>query len=341
MGVQIGKIVAGREVEISYLSGRLIAIDAYNFIHQFLATIRDKVTGEPLKDRKGRITSHLSGTFYRTVNLMENGIKTVWVFDGRPPEFKAVEISERNANKIEAMKKWEEALKKGEEAKKYAQATSRVTDEIVEEVKELLGLFGIPSVQAISEGEIQAAYMCKRGDVWAVASQDYDALLVGAPRLVRNLSISQRRKLPNKEVYTTVNPELVELEKVLEELGINQEQLILIGLLVGTDYNPGIKGIGPKKALDLVKECKDLDSLLDKVEFESKEDIRKIFNFFIDPPVVDDYKLEWKKPRIDKIVDFLVANHDFSEDRVRKALNKIEESLSKGVQSSLEGWMKK
>jgi flap endonuclease-1 len=342
MGVQLGSIIPSKEIELTALSGKKIAVDAYNFIYQFLTIIRDKLTGEPLRDSKGRITSHLSGLFYRNINLIEAGIRTVWVFDGKPPEFKKAVIEERKAAKELARKKWEEALERGEEAKKYAQGASMITEEIAVDAKNLLDLMGIPYVQAPSEGEMQAAYMCKKGDVWATASQDYDSLLAGSPILVRNISVSKRRKLPNKEVYVTVNPELVELEEVLKTLGITQEQLVLIGILVGTDYNPeGVKGFGPKKALAFVKENKTLEKILEKIDWNWEVSAEEIFNLFLDPPVTDDYKIEWRQPDTDKLVDFLVKEHDFSEDRVKKFASKLEESFSKGRQSSLGSWLKK
>jgi len=341
MGVQLGQIIPAKEIDLTFLSGKRIAVDAYNFIHQFLSIIRDKITGEPLRNSKGRITSHLSGLFYRNINLIEAGIKTVWVFDGKPPKFKRTEIEERKAAKELAIKKWEEALEKGEEAKKYAQATSSITEEIVEDAKKLLGLMGIPFVQAPSEGEMQAAYMCKKGDVWAAASQDYDSLLAGSSRLVRNISISRRRKLPNKEVYVEVSPELIELEEVLSKLGITQEQLILVGILVGTDYNPGVKGFGPKKALAFVKENKTLEKIFEKVEWSCNVRPEEIFNFFLNPPTTGNYKIEWKEPKTEKLVEFLVKEHNFSEERVRKFASKLEESFEKGRQSSLESWLKK
>jgi flap endonuclease-1 len=264
MGVQLSKIVPSKEVELLELSGKKIAIDAYNTIYQFLSIIRDRMTGEPLRDSKGQITSHLSGLLYRTSNLVEVGIKPVFVFDGKPPELKKKTIEARKEAKEEAKKKWKEALEKGEKAITYAQAASHLTDEMVEESKELLNYMGIPWVQAPSEGEMQCAFMCKKKDVWASASQDFDSILVGSPKLIRNISITGKRKLPKKEVYIEIKPEIIELEKVLSTLGINQKQLIIVGILVGTDYNPGVKGIGPKRAIDLVKKYETLKKVLDR-----------------------------------------------------------------------------
>ncbi|OYT32620.1 flap endonuclease-1 [Archaeoglobales archaeon ex4484_92] len=222
------------------MNGRKVAIDAFNAIYQFLSTIRQR-DGTPLMDSKGRITSHLSGLFYRTINLMEAGIKPAYVFDGKPPEFKKKELEKRAEAREEALEKWEMALARGEleEAKKYAQRASKVNEILIEDAKKLLELMGIPWVQAPSEGEAQAAYMASKGDVWTSASQDYDSLLFGTPKLVRNLTITGRRKLPGKDIYIEVRPELILLEDVLKELKLTREKLIELAILVGTDYNPG------------------------------------------------------------------------------------------------------
>jgi len=216
MGVNLRSLIPSKEIELADLSGRKIAIDAHNCIYQFLSIIRDRMTGEPLKDSKGRVTSHLSGLLYRTSNLLEAGIRPIFVFDGpETPEFKKETVEKRKKARKEAKKKWEEALKKGEEAIRYAQAASELKDKMIEDSKELLEAMGIPWLDAKSEGEIQCAYMCKKKDVWASASQDYDSILVGSPRLVRNLSITGRRKLPRKETYIEIKPEIIELGQIL------------------------------------------------------------------------------------------------------------------------------
>ena len=284
MGVPIAEIIPSKEIELAELAGKKIAIDAFNIIYQFLSIIRDRMTGEPLKDHHGNVTSHLSGLLYRTLNLLEAGIIPVFVFDGQYPEFKKKTIEEREKVREEARKKWEEAVRKGEKAMKYAQAASKMDTTILESSKKILELIGIPWIQAPSEGEAQCSHMCRQGEVFATGSQDSDSLLFGSLRLVRNLSISGRKKVPNKEVYVEVKPQLIELENVLKTLGLTQEQLIMIGMLIGTDYNEGVKGVGPKTGLKLVKEHKTLDKLLSAVEFPGEIDIERVYNFFLNPP---------------------------------------------------------
>ncbi|MEM7825243.1 MAG: flap endonuclease-1 [Candidatus Aenigmatarchaeota archaeon] len=340
MGVQLSGILPSKELELQHLSGKKVAIDAYNTLYQFLSIIRDRMTGEPLRDSKGRITSHLSGLFYRTSNLIEAGIKPVFVFDGKPPEFKKKTIEEREKAKEEARKKWEEALERGEKAITYAQATSVLKEEMVESSKKILDYMGIPWVQALSEGEAQCAYMCKNGFVDFAGSQDFDSLLFGSPKLVRNLSITGKRKLPRKEVYIEIKPEVIELEEALSTLGVNQKQLIIIGILVGTDYAPGVEKVGPKTALKLVKKYKTLEKVLENVKWEAEVEAEEIFNFFLKPPVTDNYKIEWKEPNREKILEFMVEEHDFSKERVEKVVDKLEQAFTAGRQTSLKGWFK-
>jgi len=344
MGVNLGDIVPKTKIDLKSLSGKVVAIDAYNALYQFLAIIRQP-DGTPLKDHTGKITSHLSGLFYRTCNLLEMGIKPVYVFDGVPPEMKEAEIKRRSKIKEEAQIKYEKALKEGriEEARMYAQMTSRLKDYMAEDSKNLLSRMGVPWVQAPSEGEAQAAHLTIKGDADYCASQDFDSLLFGAPSLLRNLTISGRRKLPRKKVYIEVTPEIVEMARILKELGITRDQLIDVGILLGTDFNPeGVKGIGPKTALKLIKKYGSLEKVLEKIEnAEFPVDPREIKEFFLHPKVTDDYVLVWKNPDVDEVVNFLCGEKDFSEERVRKALQKAAKGMEKAkTKTTLDSWFR-
>ena len=342
MGVDLRDLVPKIMIKLEELNGKIVAIDAYNALYQFLAIIRQP-DGTPLKDSSGRITSHLSGLLYRTSNLVELGIKPIYVFDGAPPALKEVEIKRRKRVKEEALVLYERALKEGkvEQARVYAQATSHLKDYMAEDSKKLLGLLGIPWIQAPSEGEAQAAYMTRKGDSDYCASQDYDSLLFGAPKFVRNITISGRRKLPSKNVYIEVIPEVVELAQALRVLGITYEQLIDVGVLIGTDFNPdGIKGLGPKTALKLIKEHGTLENAVPYVKnAEFPVEPERIREIFLRPEVTDRYRLEWKDPDVEGTVDFIVRGRDFSEDRVRKALEKMQTGIAKEKgKTTLEKW---
>jgi flap endonuclease-1 len=318
MGVAIGDIIGpyAESCSLEYFSSRTLAVDANNTIYQFLSNIRQR-DGTPLMDSRGRVTSHLSGILYRNSNIVENGTKLVYVFDGRPPLLKHRTLDERSSRKRRAEEEWKEALEKGdmERAKTKASQTSRATTDIIEDSKKLLNALGIPAVQAPQEGEAQAAFMTERGDCFASVSQDYDSLLFGTPLLARNVAVTGKRKLPGRNEYVDITPEIVRLDRVLEELGITREQLVDMGIIVGTDFNDGISGYGPKKALAAVKEGKEILK-----EVESYEEIKKIF---LEPEVTENYTLEWREPDEELVIKLLCDEHDFSEDRVKRALEKF------------------
>ncbi|MEM2909502.1 MAG: flap endonuclease-1 [Nitrososphaerota archaeon] len=344
MGVKLGDIVppeAVQTIALESLRGRAIALDAFNMLYQFLATIRGP-DGRPLMDSRGRITSHLSGLFFRSINLLEKGIKPVYVFDGRPPELKQTTVERRVELRKEAGKLYEEALLRGdvETARKYAQRAATLEEYMLESSRRLLEAMGIPTVQAPSEGEAQAAYMTAKGDVYASASQDMDSLLFGSPRLVRNLSIVGKRKLPGKKVYVEVEPELISLEALLSSLGITRELLIDIGILVGTDYCEGVKGIGPKKALKLVKEYGDAEKVLEALNANLEIPPEVIRQAFLRPNVTDNYTLKWKEIDYAVTKSILCEEYDFSSDRVDKALAELKVALEKGKgETSLDAWL--
>jgi len=327
MGVQLGDIVPRQEVNLETLGGLSIAIDAFNTLYQFLSIIRGP-DGTPLKNRRGEVTSHLSGLFFRCCNMLRIGIKPVFVLDGAPPDIKRAEIKRRHVYKAEAKQKYAEAVEKGDMAvaRKFAQATASIEEHIIETSVDLLGRMGVPVVQAPSEGEAQAAHMAIAGSVWAAASQDYDSLLFGAPRLVRNVAITGRRKLPGRSAYVEVKPELVTLEEVLRENGISREELVTIGLLVGTDFNSGVKGLGPKTALKLVKQGKGLDEIHAERGLGMPPELEAARRFFQSPVVTDRVELEWRAIDVEAVVGYLRDGHDFSEERVRKAAEEVAEA---------------
>ena len=328
MGVDLGGLIPAKKIALSDLSGRTIAIDAYNALYQFLSIIRQP-DGTPLMDSKGRVTSHISGLLYRTANLVEAGIKPVYVFDGPSHPLKRSTIAERVSRKEAAEKEWKEALEKGdvETARTKAMQTSRLTKEMVEQSKTLLQAMGLPYIQAPSEGEAQASHMARKGDVFACASQDFDALLFGAPRLIRNLAITGRRKLPRKNVYIDVEPEIIELEGTLAALGVTREQLVDMGYLVGTDFNDGIFGIGPKKALKLVKAHPDLCSIL-KALSQTEMDFEEVRSIFLNPNVTDDYQIIFGKPDRERILALVCDEFEFSKERVDGSIEKLENALA-------------
>jgi flap endonuclease-1 len=323
MGVVLTPIILKEELSLGDLRGRLLAVDGNGELYQFLALIRLR-DGTPLRDSRNRITSHLAGLFYRTTRLIaDHGLKLAFVFDGRPPARKAAEIARRRTIRERYEAERDEALREGDEARAYSKATmtSRLTREMVDEARHLLRLLGIPTVQAPSEAEAQAAHMAAAGKVWAAASKDYDSLLFGAPRVVRFLTISGKEFLPSQGAFRPIVPELIDSERLLQRLAITREQLVELGILVGTDFNDGVKGIGPKKALKLVQEFGSIDRMPEEIR-QAAGEVDEIRRIYLSPDVSDAYDLTFAEPDFGAVVDFLCAKREFSKERVTAALDR-------------------
>ncbi|MEM2142537.1 MAG: flap endonuclease-1 [Candidatus Thorarchaeota archaeon] len=335
MGTRLGEIITAEVITLGDLSGRAISIDAFNTLYQFLATIRQP-DGTPLMDQQRRITSHLSGLFYRTVSLLENGIQPVYVYDGESPKLKAPEVERRRAIREAAYEEWMSALAEGrtEDALKAAHASSRLTSEMIAESKTLLEALGVPFVQAPSEGEALAAQMARDGVVWASASQDSDSLLYNSPRLIRNLTISGRRRVAGSRGYKTVSPELIDLETNLRSLGISREQLVDVAILVGTDYNDRVPGMGPKTALRLIREYGRIEKIIEAKAIQIDIPIDEIREIFLKPPRMEVSSLRWGLPDTDAVCALLCDEHNFSQQRVRSSLTHLIEVMSERDTSS-------
>lgn len=341
MGVNLSDLTEPKSMEMEDLRGKKVAIDTYNIVYQFMSAIRQP-DGYPLCDSKGRTTSHLTGLLHRTASLIEAGIEPVFVFDGKPHPLKQATLDGRKERREKAEQEWKDAVERGDmkTAHTKAQQTSRMTDEVKESAKELIRYMGLPIVDAPSDGEQEAAYICRRKDVWATASQDFDSLLFGTLVLLRNLTMTGRRKVPGKDIYREIKTEVIDSKEFLRNLGISREQLVDMCILMGTDFNTGIKGIGPKKALKLVRDNGDLESVLRKIG-EDIPDYQEIRGIFLDYEGSDDYSVEHGPLDRQAVVDMLTS-YDFSADRVNSALDRIEsarkEEERKRKQKALDAW---
>jgi flap endonuclease-1 len=331
MGVQITELLNPKEVKLEELKNKTFAVDTFNLLYQFLSSIR-QADGSLLTDSKGRVTSHLTGLFNRITKLMSYNMRFVFCFDGVVPDLKIAERKRRKGLKAEAERKYEEAKQAEdlEEMKKYAARTSRLTPEMVEDAKELIRALGQCIVEAPSEGEAQASFIAKNGDADYVVSQDADCLMFGAPRIVKNLTISQKRKRPGAYAFDEITPEIISLRDILHELEIGQDQLIILSILIGTDYNiGGIKGIGPKKALALIKKHgDDFEKIFEEAKWSESFEIpwKEVYDTIKEMKVARDYKLKWEPLDKEKVLKVLVEEHDFNKERVESTLAKLEQS---------------
>jgi len=339
MGLNLKSLVIRERTKLEAFSNKVIAIDAYNAIYQFLAIIRGP-DGMQLSDSEGRITSHLSGLLYRNINFLSLGIKPVYVFDGKPPSLKTAEIERRKQIKKDATIKYEKAIAEGnlEDARKFAQQTTSMRDGMVDDSKILLRHFGIPYIDAPSEGEATAANLTNTGQAYASASQDFDSVLFGAKRLVRNFTNSGRRKIPNKNTYIEIEPEIIETQKTLDALELTREELVDVGILIGTDFNPdGFERIGPKTALKMIKQHSRLEDIPQIQEQLKEVDYQQIRKIFLEPKVAKVNEIIFDKVDYDAITNYLVKERNFSEDRVQSSLNRLKKAIEK-KSHNLDQW---
>ena len=339
MGLDLKSLLIREKTNLESFANKIVTIDAYNAIYQFLAIIRGP-EGLHLTDTKGRVTSHITGLFYRNINFLSLGIKPIYVFDGKPPSLKSAEIEHRKQIKKDATVKYEKAVSTGnmEDARKYAQQTTSMKDGMVDDSKHLLSLFGIPYIQAPSEGEATAALLTTTGHADIAATQDFDSILFGAKKLVRNFTNSGRRKLPNRNSYIEIEPEIIDYRKNLDALGITREQLIDVGILIGTDFNPdGFERIGPKTAIKMIKENGKLEDVRQIQEQLQEIDYNAIRKIFLEPETASVDKIDFGEVNYDAITNYLSDERDFSRDRVNSSLNRLKKSLEKKSQT-LEKW---
>ncbi len=334
MGTKLKELVDAKPIELESLRGKILIVDTFNILYQFLSSIRQP-DGTPLKTSTGAITSHLMGLFNRTTKLMEAGVKLAFVLDGKAPKLKHMERERRAVNKEEATAKYEDAVAREDvgDMKKYAARTSRLTSEMVADARELLEALGLPVIQAPCEGEAQAAHLVASGQGYAAVSEDYDSLLFGVPRLVKGLSITRRKKERDVLNYKKSEIELIVLADLLNTLKLNQDQLIVLGMLVGTDFNPGgIPGIGPKKALKLLQlHGTNIGGMFTSVNWAQHFDFpwEDVFNLFKNMEHAENVQLKWGRPNQKRVRELLVGRFEFSPEAVDKKLGQL------GTQQSL------
>ncbi|CAL7938634.1 unnamed protein product [Xylocopa violacea] len=336
----IADVVPGsiKERELKHYFGRKIAIDASMCLYQFLIAVRSE--GAQLTSADGETTSHLMGIFYRTIRLVEQGIKPVYVFDGKPPNLKGDELAKRAEKRDEAQKLLQAAEEAGniEDVHKFNRRLVKVTKEHADEAKQLLKLMGIPYIDAPCEAEAQCAALVKAGKVFATATEDMDALTFGCNVLLRRLTFSEARKMPVQEFHH---------DKVLEGLELNQSEFIDLCILLGCDYTNSIKGVGPKKAMEFIKTYRSLEKIVENIDnkkFTIPEDwnYKQARSLFVEPEVTDPdtIDLKWLEPDEEGLVKFLCSDKQFNEERVRSGAKKLHKARNTSTQGRLDTFFK-
>jgi len=328
-----------KESEIKNYFGRKVAIDASMSLYQFLIAVRQE-GGAQLTTEDGSTTSHLMGMFYRTIRMVDNGIKPVYVFDGKPPQMKAGELEKRKEKRDEAQAALEKAKEEGnmEEVDKQNRRLVKVTTEHVNDVKILLKHMGIPFVEAPCEAEAQCAELVKGGKVYAAGTEDMDALTFGSTVLLRHLTFSEARKMPIKEFHLT---------NVLDGFEFSQEEFVDLCILLGCDYVDKIRGIGPKKAIELVKKHKNIETILSNID-QTKypppsnwlyTEARRLFTSPDVTPATE-IELKWEKPDEEGLVAYMCGEKGFSEDRIRNGCKKLGKARGGATQGRLDSFFK-
>ncbi len=341
MGFNLRPIVVREEIKPDNLRGKTLAVDGNNMLYQFLSLIRTP-DGVSLKDRSGRTTSHLTGLLFRSTRLMlEYDIRFIFVFDGPPHPLKAKILAERRRVREKAKVEWNEALRRHDFQTAWSKAVvmSKLDEVMVADAERLLSCMGIPWLEAPCEGEAQAAFIAARGDAWAANSRDYDTLLFGSPRLVRYLTISGQEYLPSKGVSRPLEPESIELSSFLSHHGITREQFVDLAILVGTDFNEGVSGVGPKTALKLIKQHGSLEGLPREVKESLQVDFDTLRSVFLRPDIRNEYPVAQGPMDEPALYQFLCDERGFSRDRVRIAVERLRSVSKRREDLGLKRWM--
>lgn len=333
---------AMRENGIGQYFGRRVAIDASMSIYQFLIAVRSE--GNQLTNEAGETTSHLMGMFYRTIRMMEAGIKPIYVFDGAPPKLKSGELAKRLDRRTDAEAQAAHAKETGNTVllDRMNRRTVKATRQHTEECQRLLRLMGIPVVQAPCEAEAQCAALVRQGYAYAAGSEDMDTLTFGTPILLRHLTFSEARKMPISEIHLT---------PVLEGLDMTMDQFIDLCILLGCDYCDSIKGIGPTRAVALLRQHGSIEAVLAALDPEKYtvpenwpfEDARALFRT---PHVLpaDDPQLtmglKWEAPDEEAIIQFMCKENGFNEKRIRGGIEKLIKAKGASTQGRLDSFFK-
>ena len=326
MGCNLRDLANAEDTTMEAMRGKRVGVDSFLLAFQFLTTIRDRSPtgdGGPLKSDNGKVVAHLMGFLSRASLLLSKGVKPVFIFDGKHPELKRDEMETRRARREQAEIEWKAALEIGDfaTAQKMAQRCVKYTPEMVEESIEMLSLMGIPAFRAAAEGEAQAAVMAANGQLDAVATQDWDALLYGAPIVVRNLTSDG-----SKRMGRVIRAQKIDLAQILSENELSRDQLIDLAIMIGTDFHPGIKGIGPKTGLKLIKEFGNIEEICKAKEKEIPLRLDEIREIFRNHPVVqiDDTELNQGDVDVEGLKKFLVDDRQFSQKRFDNAMELLE-----------------
>ena len=306
------------------LSGSVVAVDAHNWLYRYLTTTVRWTNEDIYTTTDGDEVANLVGVVQGLPKFFEHDITPVFVFDGSVVSLKDDEIAERRAGREKREDELETAREEGDElaVARLESQTQRLTDIILRTTREVLALLDVPVVEAPAEGEAQATHMAREGVVDYVGTEDYDALLLGAPLTLRQLTSKGK-------------PELMDFQATLDEHDLTWEQLVDAAILMGTDFNEGVSGIGPKTAVKAVREHGDIWGVFEARDvFVDNAD--RIRDLFLNPAVTDDYDYNPEiEPDMEAARAYVCAEWEVDPDEVERGFERIERSV---VQTGLDRW---
>ena len=303
-----------REVAFEELEGSVVAVDAHNWLYRYLTTTVKWTNDDAYTTADGTEVANLIGVVQGLPKFFEHDLTPVMVFDGDVTDLKADEVADRREKRERAEERQAAAAERGDavEAARLSARTQRLTDTIQETTRELFALLDVPVVEAPAEGEAQCAHMAATGSVDHAGSEDYDTLLFGAPTTLRQLT-------------SKGDPELMDLEATLTDLELDREGLVDVAMLCGTDFNEGVRGIGPKTAVSAVREHGDLWAVLEARD-ASIPNAEAVREFFLDPPVSDADFDPTIEPDVEAARAYVVDEWGVDADEVARGFERIRES---------------
>lgn len=311
-------------VPFDQLSGRIVAVDAHNWLYRYLTTTVRWTDADAYTTEDGTEVANLIGIVRGLPKFFEHELIPIFVFDGEVTDLKADEVAERRAKKEAAVEELEAAREAGDmiEVARYEARTQRLTPTIQRTTRELFDILDIPFIDAPAEGEGQAAAMAQAGDVDYVGTEDYDALLFGAPLTLRQLT-------------SKGDPEVMDLEATLETLEITREQLVDVAILCGTDFNDGLDGFGPKTAMKSIREHGTLEKVLE-AENEEMPLATAVRSLFLEPTVTTEYEIRTDiEPDLASAESYLTRTWGIPNREIETGLKRLAESVT---QTGLDRW---
>ena len=341
MGVKLQDLVIRNAIEFSKLAGKIIAVDAPNVIMSLFTFARKNPDGSQaglILDRTQRPISHLYGLFYRIKFFYSKNIFPIFCFDGLDSDLKKLKTKDRLNDFLFTERLYRSLLQTGnrENAKQIALSKEYMWPNIIKESKQLLGALGVPYMSAPASAESQCAQLVKNKVAYYSNSQDFDSLLFGCPLVVQNVSKSLRRKVHGRWTYQKITPVTIDLKENLKRLGIDQFHLVDMALLIGTDYFPGIRNIGPKHAYKFIKKHRFVENVIieEKENYDfsdlNSEVIARVRKIFLLPEVLMEYpNLSWNYPNEQHTLSLLCEDHHLNRERVESNLNKLATNYEK------------